>query len=100
MSLTAISPIDGRYHDKTKELSQYFSEYALIKKRVFVELHYLIALGKTDSGILKIHKNFDLKEAKRILFYFQRSPTTFSRPSAFKVSGSGLPVFLSNPISR
>ncbi len=42
--LTAISPIDGRYHDKVAELSEYFSEYALIKYRVFVEIQYFIAL--------------------------------------------------------
>ena len=42
--LTAISPIDGRYASKTKELSDYFSEYALIKYRVFVEIQYFKAL--------------------------------------------------------
>ncbi len=42
--LRAISPIDGRYHQKTKELQQYFSEYALIRYRVFVEIQYFIAL--------------------------------------------------------
>ncbi|MGY5849697.1 adenylosuccinate lyase [Salegentibacter sp. F14] len=42
--LTAISPIDGRYHDKTKGLSVYFSEEALIKYRVKVEVEYFIAL--------------------------------------------------------
>jgi adenylosuccinate lyase len=42
--LTAISPIDGRYADKVKELSSYFSEYALIKYRVLVEVQYFIAL--------------------------------------------------------
>lgn len=42
--LTAISPIDGRYHDKVAELSDYFSEYALIKYRVFIEIQYFIAL--------------------------------------------------------
>ena len=42
--LSAISPIDGRYADKTKELSEYFSEYALIRYRVFVEIQYFIAL--------------------------------------------------------
>ena len=42
--LTAISPIDGRYAEKTKELSEYFSEFALIKYRVFVEIQYFIAL--------------------------------------------------------
>ncbi len=42
--LLAISPIDGRYADKTRELSDYFSEYALIRYRVFVEIQYFIAL--------------------------------------------------------
>jgi adenylosuccinate lyase len=42
--LSAISPIDGRYADKTTELSAYFSEYALIRYRVFVEIQYFIAL--------------------------------------------------------
>lgn len=42
--LLAISPIDGRYADKTKELAEYFSEYALIRYRVFVEIQYFIAL--------------------------------------------------------
>jgi adenylosuccinate lyase len=44
MSLFAISPIDGRYADKTQELNAYFSEYALIRYRVFVEIQYFIAL--------------------------------------------------------
>lgn len=42
--LHAISPIDGRYHNKTIELAPYFSEYGLIKYRVLVELHYLLFL--------------------------------------------------------
>jgi adenylosuccinate lyase len=46
--LKAISPIDGRYHDKTKALSDYFSEYALIRYRVFVEVQYFIALCHYD----------------------------------------------------
>ncbi|MBL7808436.1 MAG: adenylosuccinate lyase [Saprospiraceae bacterium] len=44
MSLLAISPIDGRYADKTRELNAFFSEYALIRYRVFVEIQYFIAL--------------------------------------------------------
>ena len=43
-SLYAISPIDGRYHDKVKDLGHYFSEAALIKYRVQVEIEYFIAL--------------------------------------------------------
>lgn len=42
--LTAVSPIDGRYRGKTEQLANYFSEYALIKYRVFVEIEYFIAL--------------------------------------------------------
>jgi adenylosuccinate lyase len=42
--LSAISPIDGRYRNTTAELGEYFSEYALVKYRVFVEVEYFIAL--------------------------------------------------------
>jgi adenylosuccinate lyase len=42
--LNAISPIDGRYRSKTKALANYFSEEALIKYRVLVEVEYFIAL--------------------------------------------------------
>ena len=47
--LTAISPIDGRYRDKTADLAGYFSEYALIKYRTHVEVEYFIAL--CEQGI-------------------------------------------------
>jgi len=43
-ALTAVSPIDGRYHGKTAALSEFFSEYALIRYRVRVEIEYFIAL--------------------------------------------------------
>ena len=43
-SLRAISPIDGRYASKTTDLQEYFSEYALFKYRVWVEVEYFIAL--------------------------------------------------------
>lgn len=43
-SITAVSPIDGRYRNKTNELSEYFSEYALFKYRVKSEIEYFIAL--------------------------------------------------------
>ncbi len=46
-SLTAISPIDGRYYAQTLSLQQYFSEFALIKYRVFIEIEYFIALCET-----------------------------------------------------
>lgn len=47
--LTAISPVDGRYRDKTGELGAYFSEYALIRYRVKVEIEYFIAM--CEAGI-------------------------------------------------
>ena len=48
-ALHAISPIDGRYASKTSDLTQYFSEFALIKYRVRVEVEYFIAL--CEKGI-------------------------------------------------
>lgn len=51
-TLTAITPIDGRYRKKVAELAPYFSEFGLIKYRVLVEIEYLIALVKTDIEAL------------------------------------------------
>lgn len=51
--LTAISPIDGRYRDKCKALAGYFSEYALIRYRVLVEVEYFIALCELPLPQLK-----------------------------------------------
>ena len=51
--LNAISPIDGRYRSKTKSLSNYFSEEALIKYRVLVEVEYFIALCNLELPQLK-----------------------------------------------
>lgn len=52
-SLTAISPVDGRYHSKTKELSEFLSEAALIRYRVQVEVEYLLALCQIPLPELK-----------------------------------------------
>ncbi|MCD0488908.1 adenylosuccinate lyase [Pedobacter sp. MC2016-14] len=54
--LTAISPVDGRYRNTTQKLANYFSEYALIKYRVFVEVEYFISL--CDTGLSGL-ENFD-----------------------------------------
>ena len=51
--LTAISPIDGRYRGKTDVLSAYFSEFALIKYRVQVEVEYFITLCELPLPQLK-----------------------------------------------
>lgn len=76
--LTAISPIDGRYRNKTEKLADYFSEYALIKYRIRVEIEYFITLCELPLPQLKtfdknlyetlrdIYRNFDEKGAKRV----------------------------------
>ena len=49
-TLTAISPVDGRYRNKAENLAAYFSEYALIKYRVQVEIEYFICLLYTSPS--------------------------------------------------
>ena len=51
--LHALSPLDGRYENSVKELSVYFSESALIKYRLKIEIEYLIALSK-EKGIKEL----------------------------------------------
>jgi NAD-dependent deacetylase len=55
MKINAISPIDGRYRSKTISLSPYFSEEALIKYRVLVEVEYFIALREADLPQLAMY---------------------------------------------
>ena len=76
--LTAISPIDGRYRGKTEPLANYFSEYALIRYRVRVEIEYFITLcelplpqlASFDSVLFarlrEIYQNFDENDAQRV----------------------------------
>lgn len=76
--LTAISPIDGRYRGKAEPLADYFSEYALIRYRVRVEVEYFIALSEipipqigqmTDANkeaLRDIYRNFSLDDARHI----------------------------------
>ncbi|MFZ1548905.1 MAG: hypothetical protein WAT44_00310 [Microgenomates group bacterium] len=49
--LSAISPIDGRYREKVKELAPFFSETGLIRTRVEIEARYLVALS--DIGVVR-----------------------------------------------
>ena len=77
-ALTAVSPIDGRYHSKTQNLSQYFSEAALIRYRVKVEVEYFIALcelplpalagvpADTAQRLHDIYRDFTLDDAQRV----------------------------------
>lgn len=62
--LEAISPIDGRYSGKTTALKAYFSEHALIRYRVLIEIEYLLALTKEDIAQLNGLENYsqDLKK--------------------------------------
>jgi adenylosuccinate lyase len=77
-NLTAISPLDGRYRQKTGELDKYFSEFGLIRYRVLVEIEYFIALcdiplpqladfRKENYTILReLYENFNIKEAEKV----------------------------------
>ncbi len=76
--LTAISPVDGRYRNKVDGLALYFSEYALIRYRVLVEVEYFITLCEHPlpqladfdkslyESLRKIYKDFQLEDAERI----------------------------------
>lgn len=76
--LTAISPIDGRYRNKTSKLADYFSEYALIHYRIRVEIEYFIALcelplpqlASFDKSLFErirdIYRKFDVSNAQRV----------------------------------
>ena len=76
--LTAISPIDGRYRSKTQQLADYFSEYALIRYRIRVEIEYFISLcelplpqletfpAELFSRLRDIYRLFDEKGAARV----------------------------------
>ena len=59
--LNAISPIDGRYYNKTKKLKKYFSEEALIKYRIQVEVEYFLAL--CNSSIIQLN-HFPIQKQK------------------------------------
>ncbi|NEM83720.1 adenylosuccinate lyase, partial [Escherichia coli] len=77
-SLTAISPIDGRYRGKTESLANYLSEYALIRYRIRVEIEYFITLCELPlpqlahfdhslfDALRDIYRNFDEKAASRV----------------------------------
>ena len=61
-ALTAISPIDGRYRNQLQHLGYYFSEYALIRYRIKVEIEYLVALSEKKLFSLKPAQIRSLRE--------------------------------------
>lgn len=76
-TLTAISPVDGRYRKQTEDLAEYFSEFGLIKYRVLVEVEYFIFLCNLNLSVLNfdpsryqdlrtIYSNFNEKDALAI----------------------------------
>ena len=65
-SLKAISPVDGRYHSKTKALQAYYSEYGLIRYRVLVEVEYFIALAAIPLPSLQDLPKDKIKELRDV----------------------------------
>ncbi|GAA3955675.1 adenylosuccinate lyase [Chitinophaga oryziterrae] len=74
-SLTAISPLDGRYRKQLEELAPYFSEFALIRYRVLVEVEYFIALSEQKlftlpkpqaAALRRIYQEFTIENAQQI----------------------------------
>ncbi len=73
--LTAVSPIDGRYHNSSKQLSAYFSEYALIRYRLHVEVEYFVMLAekkffkldnKIKNQLRSLINEFSVADAEKI----------------------------------
>ena len=77
-NILSISPIDGRYYSKTESLSAYFSEFGLIKYRVFVEIEYFLALSKLP---IENFKNLSEKDRKNIRSIYQN----FTHQDALKI---------------
>ena len=69
-NLSAISPIDGRYSKVTEDISKYFSEFALIRYRVYVEIEYFIALYEFKLPELKNIKKSKIKDLSEIVNNF------------------------------
>ena len=74
-NLTAISPIDGRYRHQVSHLADYFSEYALIKYRILIEVKYFLFLAEKNF--------FELSDAAKQ--YLQSLVTDFSPDDALKI---------------
>ncbi len=73
--LTAISPVDGRYRNQVQHLNEYFSEYALIKYRIKIEIEYFFFLAENNffelsspakNHFQKVYNNFSIEDAQKI----------------------------------
>ena len=78
-NLLSVTPIDGRYESQTKSLADYFSEFALIKTRIEVEIEWLLLISKNKSlkfipevsnsqqkKITNIFKEFSIQDARQV----------------------------------
>lgn len=79
--LTAISPIDGRYHAKTKKLADYFSEFGLIRYRVQIEVEYFIALSQTEIPVFKSFPSDKLADLRAIYLNFTEEDANWIKNS-------------------
>ena len=79
--LTAISPIDGRYHAKTKKLADYFSEFGLIRYRVQIEIEYFIALSQSNIPIFKNFPVDKLADLRAIYLNFTEEDANWIKNS-------------------
>ena len=77
--LSALSPLDGRYADSVKDLNAFFSEAAIMRYRIYVEIEYLIALSFENKikefppltkeqieNLRKVYQQFDMKSAEEV----------------------------------
>ncbi len=79
--LTALSPLDGRYHAKTTKLAPYFSEFGLIRYRVQIEVEYFIALRETNIAIFKNFPADKLEDLRRIYQDFSEEDANWIKDS-------------------
>jgi len=106
-SLHALSPLDGRYAESTAPLTEFFSEFAILRDRVRVELDFITALSKTDlvrpltdsesTKIESIKSNFSSPDAESILEYERKTRHDVKAIEYFiqeKLQGTSLQDFI------
>ena len=111
-SLTAISPVDGRYRSKVASLSDYFSEFALIRYRVIVEIRWLQqlaghpqiseapAISAAGNAMLEsMISNFSEADAARVTFAAGASPRMTDLQKAFRDQQVEVEIRRPHPLS-